>query len=135
MANPVSIYSETNGSAVKVSTDGGMKVSGIGESDVYKYVIATSLAAGASVNLWTPTAGKKFRLSSITVVGSGAGLLELYDGATNEFAMIGVTSQHATTTVPFGSGYTSTAIDNVLSAKNYAGGTTTFYITLYGTEV
>lgn len=134
MANPVSIYSESNGSAVQVSSDGGIKVSGIGESDVYKYVIATSLAAGTSVNLWTPTTGKKFRLSSITVVGSGAGLLELYDD-TNEFAMIGVTGQHQTTTIPFGSGYTSSAINNVLKAKNYSGGTVTFYITLFGTEV
>lgn len=127
MGNPVSIFGGSGGVA-KVGALGT-----IGAGEIVKYVVAASLAADATANVWVPTGGKKFVLGGAYVTASGGGLVEFQDGTT-AFAMLGVQAQHANSSIEFPAGYESAAADNVLKVKNAHSGTNTLYVTVWGIE-
>lgn len=112
-------------------------------ADVFKTVVAT--AAGSSV-VWTPAAGKRFRLMGYTISISGTTAatvtqaLELLDGATviaNHLATVTETTPTGDTQigVDFGQGLLSSAANNVLEIHlGTAMGTGGVAINAWGTE-
>lgn len=112
--------------------------------NVFKTVAVT---ASGNTTIWTPAAGKKFRLMGGTISASGtaaalvADLLKLQDGAggTNiiQFMIAINTTVTGDTQIPFtlGNGYLSGAINTVLNA-NLATALTggNIIVNVYGTE-
>lgn len=98
---------------------------------VYKYIEYLNLPTSTSTTIWTPTAGRRFRLMMVSVTTSAAIHLHLRD-ATTIF--------HTTRTsgdsqiFDFGNGYLSAAANNVLEIRNDSGTTTNVWVTAWGTE-
>ncbi|MBZ5700258.1 MAG: hypothetical protein LAN84_00265 [Acidobacteriia bacterium] len=99
---------------------------------VYKTIAAVSVTAGTPATLWTPTAGKKFRLMGYALSLSVAGSVILLDSATEVIrtpllaAGIGQNSPH------MGNGILSSAANNALKADVSASGTVSGFV--FGTE-
>lgn len=99
---------------------------------VYKYIEFLTLANGTDTAVWTPTAGRKFRLMGVAMSSSVANNLHLKDGST-----IFHTSRFAnnnTNTFDFGNGYLSSAANNILYVSNATGSTAAVWVTAWGTE-
>jgi hypothetical protein len=110
---------------------------------------ATATAAGNTA-IWTPTAGKKFRLmrvtmkltNSATLATAGNLLAQLFDGAAgvigianNWFVGASGNAQHQSYNFDLGNGYLSSAANNVLNANLSAALTAGLLsITVAGTE-
>lgn len=98
---------------------------------IYKYIEYLNLPTATSATIWTPAAGKKFRLMGVMVTTSATVHLHLRD-ATTIF--------HTTRTLgdgiafDFGNGYLSAAANNVLEIRNDSGTTTNVWVTAWGTE-
>jgi hypothetical protein len=89
---------------------------------VYKTIAGVAVTAGTPQNVWTPTAGTKFRLVGYSLGLSVAGSVILKDGA-NEVIRTGnlVASDHETERL--GEGILSAAVDNILKVDVSATGT------------
>ncbi|GAB6170559.1 hypothetical protein JCM15765_03820 [Paradesulfitobacterium aromaticivorans] len=95
---------------------------------VFKTVAAVAVTANTPVDLWTPTAGKKFRLMGWALSLSVAGSVILKDGANEAIrtplmaAGVGLASQN------IGNGILSAAADNVLKIDVTATGAVSGYV-------
>jgi len=93
-----------------------------------------ALAIGSEATIWTPAAGKKFRLMGYNLMtGTAAGSITLKDNTAGTTILI---IPNATNGVPIqdslGNGILSAAANNVLTATGVATETLTGYV--YGTE-
>jgi hypothetical protein len=101
-----------------------------------KFINLASVAVNAETTLWTPPAGKRFRLMGYQLTATGAaGNVVLKDNTagttiplTLAFGAIGSTI----TSPPFGNGFLSAAAGNVLTATGQASQVLSGY--LFGTE-
>lgn len=113
----------------QVGTSGGLPLySPIRQAVVIKNIAAVAVTAGTPVTVWTPAAGKKFRILGFHVSLSVAGSV-LFKDATVEFirsplmgAGVGQTS------LPLGNGYISTAANAVLAIDASASGSVSGYV-------
>ncbi|MGI8467733.1 MAG: hypothetical protein ACR2N3_04705 [Pyrinomonadaceae bacterium] len=98
---------------------------------VFKPLTAVSIAAEAAV--WTPAAGKKFRLMGGVITTSVAGNITFKDNTAGTTIMVvPVTAGVPVVIPPMGNGILSAAANNVLTAIGPAA--STFSGTLFGTE-
>lgn len=105
---------------------------------VYKYIEYLNLANATATTVWTPAAGKKFRLMGVQV-GTSSGsnaLVHLRDGAAGSGTPFHTirTGQTDTKDFSFGNGYISSASNNVLEIYNNTGATCSVWVTAWGTE-
>lgn len=98
------------------------------------FVPLAAVAIGSEATIWTPAAGKKFRLMGMTIsVGTAAGNVVLKDNtAGTVIAIIPKTAVDTPITLNFGNGILSAVADNVLTADGAA--TATISGTVFGTE-
>lgn len=103
--------------------------------DTLKNAVDATLAAGASLTLWTPVSGKRFRLRGVAGSASVGGAFEIYDGdqlvATIFLNATAVTARILDLPA---NGYLSEAADNVLSVKNTTGNTASVRFQAWGNE-
>src|SRR6266851_3337950 len=93
-----------------------------------------AIAATPGTAIWTPAAGKKFRLMRVVLTSSVAGNLVFTDASGGTvIAVIPVTAAGAGVPFDLGNGYVSGTINNALFAFN-SGGAATISGTLVGTE-
>jgi hypothetical protein len=98
---------------------------------VYKYIEYLNLPTSTSATVWTPSAGKKFRLMGVIITTSASVHLHLRDATTIfHTARCLATGQ----SFGFGNGYLSAAANNVLEIRNDSGTTTNVWVSAWGTE-
>ena len=106
--------------------------------------------ATGNTALWTPTAGKKFRILGFTIFvpvgavnGAADNLVTLKDGATTIYDLFFIAAANTTSVITQftvylpGNGFLSSAVNNVLNINcSSANGFTTYglYVTVWGTE-
>jgi len=108
---------------------------GMRSPDVFKTIKAVAIVAGTPVAIWTPAAGKKFRLMgyALSVTVGASVILEDATGAGNEFLRSPVAGANAVSlSPPLGNGYLSTTANNVLFADVSASATVSGFV--YGVE-
>lgn len=98
---------------------------------VYKYIEYLNLPTSTSTTVWTPAAGKKFRLMGVSISSSASIHLHLRD-ATTIFHTVRPLA--TSVTFDFGNGYLSAAANNVLEIRNDSGTTSNVWVTAWGTE-
>lgn len=101
---------------------------------VFKLISALVIVAGVPQAIWTPGAGKKFRLMGYALAGSVDSVLLLKDAAT-EIAPGRVTIKAANGTQinpPIGNGVLSAVANNALNLDATVGSTVSGYV--FGTE-
>ena len=98
---------------------------------VYKYIEYLNLPTSTNTTIWTPAAGKKFRLMGISIATSATVHLHIRDSGT---IFHSVRLQGTTTSFEFGNGYLSAVANNLLEVRNDSGTTTNVWITAWGTE-
>lgn len=98
---------------------------------VYKYIEYLNLPTSTNTTIWTPAAGKKYRLMGISIATSATVHLHIRDSGT---IFHSVRLQGSTVTFDFGNGYLSALANNVLEVRNDSGTTTNVWITAWGTE-
>ena len=99
-------------------------------ANVYK---AVSLSAAADTqSLWTPAAGKRFRLMGLYLTSNATGLLTFNDGVGGTAIFIPRPAGNAIISVNFGQGILSAAANNVLSLVRSA--STAIDGVVWGTE-
>lgn len=102
---------------------------------VYKYIEYLNLANATATTVWTPSAGKKFRLMGVSISVSGTNsAAHLRDGAGGTIFYTVRAPGTDTKTFDFGNGYLSSAVNNVLEIYNLTGGTINVQVTAWGTE-
>ena len=102
--------------------------------NIFKPQNAVALVASPGSGIWTPAAGKKFRLMRVVLTSSVAGNLVLTDASGGTvIAVIPVIAAGAGVPFDLGNGYLSSTINNVLFAFN-SGGAATISGTLVGIE-
>ncbi len=102
--------------------------------NIFKPQNAVAIAATPGTAIWTPAAGKKFRLMRVVLTSSVAGNLVFTDASGGTvIAVIPVTAAGAGVPFDLGNGYVSGTINNALFAFN-SGGAATISGTLVGTE-
>lgn len=99
--------------------------------NVFKSLQSVAVVAGAAVTVWTPAAGKKFRVMGFVLSLSVSGSVILKDSSTEILrlqtaAAIGVASP------PMGNGILSTVANNVLQVDVGASGNVSGFV--FGTE-
>lgn len=98
----------------------------------YKYLEFNAFTNLSSQTIWTPTAGKRFRLMGISISCGAACSFKVMDGGV---AFHQVRASGADTfTFDFGNGYSSTAVNNTLTVYNDSGATVAMNVTVFGTE-
>lgn len=99
--------------------------------NVFKTIATVAVVAGTPVTIWTPAAGKKFRLMGFLLFNSAGGTILLKDEATEIFRL--VTSTAGPTVGPaFGNGILSALANNTLKLDVGTGGNISG--TVFGTE-
>lgn len=101
---------------------------------IYKWIEFLNLADATATTVWTPAAGKKFRLMSIQISTSAAATVHLRDGAGGTRFHSQRTGGADTKDFNFGNGYLSSAANNVLEILNSSGATINVWVTAFGTE-
>lgn len=102
---------------------------------VYRYIEFLNLTNGSATTVWTPAAGRKFRLMGISIQSTQANNVHLRDGAGGTvFSTFRFTSSEAHLTFDFGNGYLSSTANNVLEILNNTTVTASFWVTAWGTE-
>jgi hypothetical protein len=100
---------------------------------VFKVMNGQSLTLNTDAGIWTPAAGKRFRLMRITAWASVAAALLLKDGAAGTvIAATGVAAGGAPMVVDFGQGILSGLADRVLNINPSA--STVLWGVVMGTE-
>lgn len=148
----VTLYQKDAASAFVASTAGGDAVTGSGimpaalwewngasfdrvrTANTFKIVAAVAITAGTGATIWTPAAGKKFRVLGYTFSASAAASLILCDNVVGTpvfrgplLAAAGIDNQYN-----IGNGILSAAANNVLKLDVSANATVTG--TVWGTE-
>jgi len=99
---------------------------------VFKAVKGVVVTAGTPVAIWTPAAGKRFRLMGWTFgISTASGAVYLNDGATN-FAVVSCSMTSPNEPPDLRNGYLSAAVNNVLELD--VASSCTVYGTVWGTE-
>lgn len=102
---------------------------------VYKYIEYLNLANATATTVWTPAAGKKFRLMGVMIgLGATNGLVHLRDGAGGSAFFTARDAAAASIQFSFGNGYLSSTANNVLEIYNATGSTINAWVTAWGTE-
>lgn len=102
----------------------------------YFYQSIATFTGSTAYTIWTPAAGKRFRLMGVSVVVTAASKVSLRDGTAGSgtaFHTFGVAVAGDTYTFEFGNGYLSSAVNNVLELYNVSA-TSAAFITVFGTE-
>lgn len=99
---------------------------------VYKYMEYLNLVNTGQATVWTPAAGKKFRLMGVSIAVSGISTFHLQDGTT-KFHTIR-TNTAGTVIFDWGNGYLSTAANTSLNIYNDSAGSLNVWVTAWGTE-
>lgn len=86
-------------------------------------VVAVAVTAGVAQTVWTPAAGKKFRLMGYSLSCTVATTMVLFDGATQVLRTGAVLAGTSIVSPPMGEGYASLAADNVLGIDVLNSGT------------
>ncbi len=115
----------------------GIDIYGNAPAYVFKPIKAVAITAGTPAPVWTPAAGKRFRLLGFCVNPTVAAsiLFEDATGGTNEFLRFPLTAAVSTAQVPVNLGqygYLSTTANNALFLDVTATATVSGYV--YGTE-
>jgi hypothetical protein len=108
---------------------------GMRSPDVFKKIQAVAITAGTPVAVWTPAAGKKFRMMGYHLgVSTGASVIfEDASGAGNEFLRVPILAAAANgVSPPLGNGYLSTAANNALYLDVTVSASVSGYV--YGVE-
>jgi len=98
---------------------------------VYRYIEYLNLPTATSTTIWTPAAGRKFRLMGVIVTTSASVHLHLRDSTTVFHTVRCLATGQS---FDFGNGYLSAAANNVLEIRNDSGTTTNVWVTAWGTE-
>lgn len=101
---------------------------------VYKWMEYITLPTGTASTVWTPAAGKKFRLMGVQISTSAAAQVHLRDGAGGTRFHSQRTGGADTKDFNFGNGYLSAAANNVLEILNSTGSSVDVWVTAWGTE-
>lgn len=99
-----------------------------------KSVNATGVLAGGDVTLWTPTGGQGFRVRSVALRASVAGLYELRDGPATVMLTVYLSANAWTTVFTDPIGYRSLAPNNALIIRNQSGATADITAAALGNE-
>lgn len=84
---------------------------------------ATALADGSTADVWTPAAGKKFRVLGLAVGASAAGRYALVEGAGNALVLpLRLPANQSVFLQIQANGILSAAANNVLKVRNNSGG-------------
>lgn len=89
--------------------------------NVSKSAYNAAVANAANLTVWTPAAGKKFRLMSVVLSSSVTGRVTLIDNALTVAELLVTANSPVTIQLPT-NGYLSAAVNNVLSVQNNTGG-------------
>jgi hypothetical protein len=102
--------------------------------NVSKWVASAAVASGASVTVWVPAAGKRFRLRGLVVAVTNAGRYEVRDdtGIILFSLLLGANSSFALTLQA--NGIRSNAANNLLLFYNQSGAAADVYVTAWGNE-
>lgn len=100
--------------------------------NVWKYASSGALAATTGTFIWTPAAGKKFRLMGVTFQASVSQAYFLRD-AGNTFQLLHPTATEAVT-IMLGNGYLSSAANVQMELYNSGATSATVRISFFGTE-
>ena len=94
-----------------------------------------SVANLTNMTVWTPAAGKRFRMTSIVLAATVAGHYSINDGSPGTvFYDVFLQANVSLVIALQGNGYLSLAANNVLSIENQSGAAATIYATAFGTE-
>jgi hypothetical protein len=112
----------------------GQVPTGMRSPDVFKKIQAVAITAGTPVSVWTPAAGKKFRLMGYVLSTSVAGTSVLIeDGTGNEVLRAPTGAANNAAAAPaMGNGYLSAAANNALFLDVTATATVSGFV--YGVE-
>jgi hypothetical protein len=120
--------------AIRVFGSGGQPT-GMRSPDIFKKIAAVAVTAGTPVAVWTPAAGKKFRLMGYTLscsVGSAV-IFEDASGAGNEFIRTPTAAANGVNqSPPLGNGYLSSTANNALCIDVTTSGTVNGFV--FGVE-
>lgn len=102
----------------------------------YKYIEYLNLPTATATTIWTPAAGKKFRLMGVQFGASAAAQCALRDGTAGSGTAFHMFKVGGADTKDFslGNGYLSSAANNVLEIYNATGSTVSVWVTAWGTE-
>jgi hypothetical protein len=95
----------------------GQVPTGLRSPDTFVTIKAVAITAGTPVAIWTPPAGKRFRLMGWSLATSAATnvIMEDSSGGANELLRCGVAAANVASISPdLGNGYLSTAANNAL---------------------
>jgi hypothetical protein len=101
---------------------------------IYKWIEFINLADATATTVWTPAAGRKFRLMGLQISTSAAATVHLRDGAGGTRFHSQRTGGADTKDFNFGNGYLSATANNVLEILNSSGSTINVWVTAWGTE-
>lgn len=101
---------------------------------IYKYIEFLNLADNTATTVWTPAAGRKFRLMAVQISASAASILHLRDGAGGTIFHTQRTAGIDSKAFDFGNGYISSTANNVLEILNKSAATINVWVTAWGTE-
>lgn len=102
-----------------------------GRTLVCKPIAAVAITAGTPVVVWTPAAGKKFRLIGFALGLSVAGAVLLKDNNTEFLRTQTLAAGTGTESPEMGSGYLSSAANNALKVDASASGTVNGFVCGY----
>ncbi|MGH9452365.1 MAG: hypothetical protein ACRD2O_00165 [Terriglobia bacterium] len=100
--------------------------------NIFKTIAAVAVTAGTPVAIWTPAAGKKFRLMGFMLSLTVAGSVILDDSATEIIRTPLMAAGVGQSAPPMGNGILSAAANNILKADVSASGSVSGFV--YGTE-
>jgi hypothetical protein len=138
--NPAVGFPLSGATSGRVVAAAGFLWSGTGftrarEINTVKAAQANALANGADLTLWTPGAGKKFRLRRVRGRVSAAGRYELRDGTGTVLVYLYLQANEWVTILDMeANGYLSAAANNALLFRNQTGGAIDADVTVAGNE-
>lgn len=128
---PIPIF----GATVQTVFDGNVNGASAAVRTPFVFKPFAPTAVGAEVTIWTPAAGKKFRLMGYYFASDAAIRLTLRDNTAGtiilELPNLGINFLHSTP-MGFGNGKLSAAVNNVLTVTGSGVGNLNGYV--YGTE-
>lgn len=87
-----------------------------------------ALGTGVEVGVWTPAAGKRFRLMKGVVTSSVAGNIVFRDGTAGAIILVVPVTAGVPVAFDLGNGYLSAAVNNVLTADAPGAGTLSGFV-------
>lgn len=114
----------------------GANIERVRVGKTFKYIEYLNLPTATATTIWTPAAGKKFRLMGVQFGASAAAQCALRDGTAGSGTAFHMFKVGGADTKDFslGNGYLSSAANNVLEIYNATGSTVSVWVTAWGTE-